>query len=162
MGAGVCLSFSPYGSCGERTDDDTDWSANLVQGHPHLGATLNFNGLGNLEFCALGTDQFYYARWKGGNLSYWATDEQEALFEECTQEGHSIIAASFGYGHSIVLSYGFPDKVQKHLGYAYRLQGYYPVLANFLRESGPLSIAVSHAIGCHTETQRSWDGANAF
>ncbi len=142
-------------------NDDTAQSSHLEQAYPHLGTILGFHRLENLKFCALGPGQTYYASWKGGNWSSWGDDQYSALFAECAQQGGEIIAASFGYGSSMVLSYGFPNNMEQ-LGYRCRLQGYYPLLYQFLAENGPLSIAVSHAIGYNTETKRRADNTDAL
>ncbi|KAJ5106053.1 hypothetical protein NUU61_003400 [Penicillium alfredii] len=105
-----------------------------------IGAHLGLNGIGNLEFCVLGSGQRCFARWLNGIWSSWTSDEiNTAVVKYNSYRDCRIVAMAFGYGDSYVISYGTASNM-KQLGNWFDLKGYYPDLYQTLQSNKPLSI----------------------
>ncbi|KAJ3524909.1 hypothetical protein NM208_g11865 [Fusarium decemcellulare] len=109
--------------------------------YPHLDAKLSVYGCENLDVCALGPDQSYYARWRTGSWSCWGSNEIiDAIEDACRKErGYDMLEISLGYGGSYLISYGEEDRPWA-LRLKYDLKGYYPKLQQFLSENQDLNI----------------------
>lgn len=103
-------------------------STNFMQAYPRLEAQIDAFGLNNLEYCVLGPQSRYYARWLDGKWRSWMNFGD--IVQEVHEGSNTIYALGFGYGDSYCLSYGAPGNT-KSLGYKYNLHGHYPSLSQF-------------------------------
>lgn len=102
---------------------------------------IDIKGLHNLDLCALGRGQKYYAQWQDGTWYSTASPEASNAFTEySSKNGNKLVAIAFGLGDSYFISYG---SSLNGLGWSYNLMGYYSSLREFLLDNWDVSVVVS-------------------
>ncbi|RBR21417.1 uncharacterized protein FIESC28_04954 [Fusarium coffeatum] len=114
-------------------------SKSFAQAYPGFNDNLKELGLENLDICALGPEQQYYARWLDGtwfcgNVSTVLVQTIKSL----TQRGFKILTISLGYDDSFFITYELDPE---HMGYLYDLRRYYRSLERFL-EKGKKKVGI--------------------
>lgn len=110
----------------------SDRATGLEVLYPNLGENLKARGLHNLEYCVLGPDTCYYARWKNG-VACWAAPLMRSDFLAKLPSPARITAVAFGRDHAFVAAYCFPDRPRYVHNY-HELRGHYKALHKFLSE----------------------------
>jgi hypothetical protein len=98
-----------------------------------LDKKLKAHGLDNLEYCVLGPDSCYYARWKNGRTC-WEAPAALSKFLTAMATWPSpgrIRAVAFGHGGAFVAAYYVTEHPQLVYHYQY-LRGDYRDLDTFL------------------------------
>jgi hypothetical protein len=96
--------------------------------------------IGNLDICALGPNQQYYARWLDGSWSCKGSSELAKTIGDLIKERKKVVAISFGFGESFIVSY---ELNTGYMGWSYDFRGYYRGLDRFLKSQRNISIHVS-------------------
>lgn len=114
-------------------------SKSFAQAYPGFNDNLKELSLENLDICALGPEQQYYARWLDGtwfcgNISTVLVQTIKRL----TQRGFKILTISLGYDDSFFITYELDPE---HMGYLYDLRRYYRSLERFL-EKGKKKVGI--------------------
>ncbi|KAF5677560.1 hypothetical protein FHETE_1611 [Fusarium heterosporum] len=112
-------------------------SKNFGEYYPDMTKQIKSYGLGNLDICALGPNQQYYARWLDGSWSCQGLSGFPETIRNLTTRGCKIKAISFGFGGSYFVSFELSNG---YLDWKHDLKGYYDSLDMFLKEHGNISI----------------------
>ncbi|KAH7189594.1 uncharacterized protein B0J16DRAFT_117437 [Fusarium flagelliforme] len=114
-------------------------SKSFAQAYPGFNDNLKELGLENLDICALGPEQQYYARWLDGT---WFCGNVSTILvqtiKSLTQRGFKILTISLGYDDSFFITYELDPE---HMGYLYDLRRYYRSLERFL-EKGKKKVGI--------------------
>ncbi|KAI8180249.1 hypothetical protein K4K52_003952 [Colletotrichum sp. SAR 10_76] len=124
-------------SLGDAADGSRSWIAkyektwmasdNLSQLYPDLGEGIKLYGLRKLEFCFLGPDSFFVARWNDGHSRCSLPPTFPRIFE-----GRShIVDVAFGFRQSFLVVYVAPGQKST---FEYDLKDYYQDLKLFLEQ----------------------------
>ncbi|KAF4156923.1 hypothetical protein CNMCM6069_006219 [Aspergillus lentulus] len=139
----AAASLGDIGPQGFRT-----WIAGYSDGR--WCAYLNERGQNSLELCALGPGDTYFARWRNGRWSSWASDELNAAIRTAQSNGNVIKAIALGYGGSYIISYGNPsNSVWTGLSTKWNLKGHYPELSveDYLRTTSITAVSLDMTNG---------------
>lgn len=114
-------------------------SDNLSQLYPDLGEGIKLYGLRKLEFCFLGPDSFFVARWNDGHSRCSLPPTFPRIFEGWSH----IVDVAFGFRQSFLVVYVAPGQKST---FEYDLKDYYQDLKLFLeqKENKKIDILVSY------------------
>ncbi|KAG5658581.1 hypothetical protein KAF25_010762 [Fusarium avenaceum] len=146
-----CMAVEQPGEYIVRYGNDT-WlaSKDFEKHHPHLSEKIKFFEVGNLDICALGPNQQYYARWLDGSWSCQGSSELARTIRNLIKEQKKIVAISLGFGESFLVSF---ELNTGYLGWYHDLQGYYRGLERFLKGHNDISI---HAVTLDPQSQTDY------
>ncbi|SPJ82037.1 uncharacterized protein FTOL_09442 [Fusarium torulosum] len=146
-----CMAAEQPGEWIARYGNDT-WvvSKNFAQHYPHLVEKIKFFEIGNLDICALGPNQQYYARWLDGSWSCKGSSKLARTIQNLIKERNKIVAISLGFGESFLVSY---ERNTGYLHCSHDLRGYYRGLDRFLKSHTNISI---HAVTLDPQSQTDY------
>ena len=80
------------------TDHFSEMSSGLDASHPHLNSKIQAHGLNNLEYCSIGPDSCYYARWKNGRACWEVPSDLNKWLHERAAEPDSVAIRAVSFG----------------------------------------------------------------
>ncbi|KAM0442770.1 hypothetical protein ACHAQK_003826 [Fusarium lateritium] len=146
-----CMAVEQPGEWIARYGNDT-WiiSKDFAKNYPHLIEKIRLFEIGNLDICALGPNQQYYARWLDGSWSCKGSSELAQTIRNLIKKQNKIVAISLGFGESFLVSYELNTGC---LGWQHDFQGYYRGLDRFLKTHSNISI---HAVTLDPQSQTDY------